>query len=457
MENAWDNLTPKMKYQVFGPKNIPQNLEQSLLYLYQPITGMAAISLYFLLLADCFNTGKSVVHLTADILNSLNLSNPQVYEARLRLEGIGLLDTYQTRSNENDQSLLYHLHEPLAANAFFKESLLSYLLLSKVGQSQFDRLNQQFVEQQPDFSHLKKLTKNFNKVYQWSLSEFSAESEQLKQVSEVASKAQTKLPEVTVTFDWPFVEAELKRNQVVLTSEQKNELSAFQILYGLDEITYLDYLRQAIDVTTQELNLNLLKNSLRNGRLQQAVPVKAPAKSKVEPAKTEAPQTVATDNEFSAADQQILSEMEKTAPIIYLQAVKHQKNGYASDQEIRIIEKLLRQSSLSAGVINMLIDYVLVINNQPSIQSNYVNTIANDWAQRQIKTPQDAMRHLRKVSQAGLKKKASPSKNNRFNNRNVRRETLPDWVNKKTKDKKVSKEQADELKRKLEKLNQGGN
>jgi replication initiation and membrane attachment protein len=459
MENAWDKLTPKIAYQVFGPKAISQKLEQSLLYLYQPIVGMEGMSVYFLLLADCLNTGKSILHLHADLLTSLNMSIPAVYQARLRLEGIGLLDSYQKKNAIGEDELVYHLHEPLQPSSFFKEELLSYLLLSRVGKAQFRRLTAQFVSSQPDFSNLRKISKNFNEVYRWSPNEFAAESQTIKQVSEDFSVDQVKKPEVVQTFDWEFVENELKRVHLVLTKEQKSELNALQKVYGIDELTYVDYLRQAIDVTTQELQMNLLRSMLMKDAGIVSTVRLAKAKEEAPVEKVGTPPTQEAQKNFTTLDRQLLTEMNNTSPIAYLHAAKHKKHGFASKDEIWLVEDLMKRSQMATGVLNMLIDYVLIISNQPSLSQNYVNRIANDWVQKGIKTPEDAMLHLRKMKAEGFaKKQATSTKNKTYSNnakRNVRREKLPDWVNKETKDQKITSEQAAELKRKLDKLKKG--
>lgn len=83
MENAWKELQPKNIYQ--GRKTFPLTEEgqQALLYLYQPLIGGEALSLYFTLLSEISKeTGIGSEALHADLLSGLDCGLPQFYEAR---------------------------------------------------------------------------------------------------------------------------------------------------------------------------------------------------------------------------------------------------------------------------------------------------------------------------------------------------------------------------------------
>src|SRR5699024_8575751 len=76
----------------------------SLTHLYQPLLGMEAIMLYQTLLneVDLHDETTSQTHHT--LMNYLNIPLDDIYEARLKLEGIGLLRTFKV---ENVESNLY--------------------------------------------------------------------------------------------------------------------------------------------------------------------------------------------------------------------------------------------------------------------------------------------------------------------------------------------------------------
>ena len=49
-------------------------------------------------------------------------------------------------------------------------------------------------------------------------------------------------------------------------------------------------------------------------------------------------------------------------------------------------------------MINVLLNYVLVIKNNASLNASYVNTVANEWAQKKIATAEEAIQHIRQIS-----------------------------------------------------------
>ena len=80
---------------------------------------------------------------------------------------------------------------------------------------------------------------------------------------------------------------------------------------------------------------------------------------------------------------------ETVTPYDYLKS--KYKNGEPSARDLRLIESLLTDMKLKPGVVNVLIAYVLKINNQ-KLSKNYVETIAGQWKRLNIETVEDAMR-----------------------------------------------------------------
>ena len=96
------------------------------------------------------------------------------------------------------------------------------------------------------------------------------------------------------------------------------------------------------------------------------------------------------------------------------------KNGNPTGSDLRIIAHLLLDLNLKPGVVNVLIDYILKINNN-KLTKSYVDTIASQWSRSNIETVEDAM----KFAEAEYKK------NNRKNSvkKTVKIESKPEWFN----------------------------
>ena len=79
---------------------------------------------------------------------------------------------------------------------------------------------------------------------------------------------------------------------------------------------------------------------------------------------------------------------------------------------------------LSPGVINVLIDYVLKINNK-KLNKDYIESIAGQWKRLNIETVKEAMEICRKEHKK-VSKNVTVSKNKNENNKT----NLPEWFDK---------------------------
>ena len=61
-------------------------------------------------------------------------------------------------------------------------------------------------------------------------------------------------------------------------------------------------------------------------------------------------------------------------------------------------------------MINVLLNYVLVIKNNASLNASYVNTVANEWAQKKIATAEEAIQHIRQISNQAKQSKQKANK-----------------------------------------------
>ena len=76
-------------------------------------------------------------------MNLLSLPLDQVLEARRRLEGVGLLKTYERRE-ELGRSFQYEVIPPLEPRAFFQTDVLSITLMNRLGKERFRQVRERF-------------------------------------------------------------------------------------------------------------------------------------------------------------------------------------------------------------------------------------------------------------------------------------------------------------------------
>lgn len=451
MDNAWKELQPKNIYQ--GRKSYPLREEgkSSLLYLYQPLIGSEALSLYFTLLSEIpLQKGVGPEGLHADLLSSLNCGIPQLYEARKKLEGIGLLEVFFKEDPSLGGCFIYELLEPIEPLAFFKDTLLSFLLLERVGQRRFDQLIQLFQPEHFSTNDYQKITKKFLEVYRFNEKTYAADQEKLEEKQQSFTTKSTDLGKSMEqsTLDWRFLTDWLAKKHIMNLDESlKEQLTMYHLLYGVDELTLGEWVVQAYDFSEQTVSVKELQRIVLMD--QQTKRINTLANQKAEATPVNQNETPKEATALTNATLQLVNEAKSIPPMKYLEALKQAKGGYVSKQETWLLQDLVSQSGLSNSLINILINYVLVIKDRPSLTASFVNTIANEWAQKKIMTPEEAVEHIRKTNSKAKQNTKNTNQNYSTNRRNVRREKLPDWVNQPKEEKKISSEKKAEIERRF--------
>ena len=110
------------------------------------------------------------------------------------------------------------------------------------------------------------------------------------------------------------------------------------------------------------------------------------------------------------------------------------KTGAPTSSDLSLISYLLIELNLKPGVVNVLVDYVLKINNN-KLTKSFVETIASQWSKSGIETVEDAM----KIAEEEYKKKKNIKKVKAKETSDT-----PEWFNK---DIKVEEATQDEIRR----------
>ena len=121
------------------------------------------------------------------------------------------------------------------------------------------------------------------------------------------------------------------------------------------------------------------------------------------------------------------------------------KTGEPSLRDLRLIESLLVDQKMNPGVVNVLIAYVLKINNQ-KLTKSYVDTIAGQWKRLNIETVEEAMKISEKEHKKLKRQLESKNKNQMVKSKaTTKEEVVPDWFDKELKNEEMSEEEASEL------------
>ena len=425
-----EELKPSTFYMVYGEPQFDQSKQDALLYLYQPIIGSTALSLYLTLTSDVTIEGTSPSLMHTDLLAAVDTGLMNLVKAREHLEGIGLLETYEKIDDELGMSLIYQLRLPLNPEKFFQDPLMAYLLMEKIGRRRFERLVERFKPKLFNRKKAKNITKRFREVYRLDEKSFSSQSEILEQTQEDFS--------IHTDFDWTLFSQQLKRFNLILSVDEREKIQTFQTLYGVNELDLAEFVAKAAAGEKAGLNFNYLRQLINKEK---------------RPNVSSSSKEIITDGlmvtgSFSPQELEIIAQSKKIAPVTFLRAIKREKGGFETNTEVRLLEELIGRNLLPKSVINIIINYILVIQNQAVINANYLNAIANDWAQKKITTPEAAITHVRENNQK-LVRKPQTNRSTYQKRGSGRKESLPEHIKQPPKELKLSPEKEAELNRKL--------
>lgn len=413
-------LMPKTSAAIVATTTLSDERRRVLDQLYQPILGVTAFSLVTVMWRQVELTADLKVELThTDLLALLNVGIPTLESARARLEGAGLLRTYENQPDRLPE-LIYELQLPVSGAMFFKDDLLSVLLLEVVGQRQFERLTRAFLPRQIKRDQWQEISKSFLEVF--SLDDrMIAEPPKIVETTKSAfdttqSSIGPDQPEAA-DFDFDLLSDLLKRSYVDLTDlrQYRQLIINEHLLYGIDETEMARLIGEATNLTDNKLDATAFKRQIASAYQQTSQPVVASSS----PDGGTQPQ-----NTTSQQEKALVQAAKQYDPMDFLAQIRQQQGGYVASGEQRIVEQIADKQIFSAPVINILIYEVLIDLDNSTITQRLTDTIANRWAQDGVKTPEDALTSIRK-----FKANRAKSQNNRRRGttKNVK-ETLPDWA-----------------------------
>ena len=140
---------------------------------------------------------------------------------------------------------------------------------------------------------------------------------------------------------------------------------------------------------------------------------------------------------------------ENTSPYDYLRS--KYKGAEPTKRDLQLIEELMLDQKLSAGVVNVLISYALKVNNQ-KLNRNYLETIAGQWKRLNIETVEEAMKLTEKEYKKMKKIANTTTKSKSTVKKNTKEEILPDWFDKEVEASSVNEEEKNELDKLIDSL-----
>lgn len=455
MKNHWNKIQPVDRYTVCLNGVIQEYERKAVTFLYQPLIGPICYSLYMTLLNEVeenrLNSEQSTHY---HLMNFLSSNLPDVYEARMKLEGIGLLKTYEKQGGD-PREFIYEVQPPLSPQQFFSDGMLNVYLFRKIGKTHFNRLKKFFCDEEKDFSHYREVTRSFQDIYtsSQSINLLDDEAESASSLSEgkrfTEPQSSPGVPVDTIDFDFDLLLAGLSQNMVprrAFTPNVKDTVAKLSCLYSIDPLQMKNVVLSAL-TEDEEINIEELRKAARDWyQLHNAGDPLPDLQTKTEkPAE-------ASRKRPATKEEELLEYLETTSPKEVLKDISGGIEPAKSD--LQAIEEVMISKKLSTGVANVLLQYVL-LKTDMKLTKGYVEKIASQWVRKKVSTAQEAMELAKKEHKEYLSWAEGKKDNKRNYKKPVRTEKLPDWFDEKpadTADKKPDQNSSDfeEQKRKLE-------
>ena len=395
--------------------------QQVAISLYQPLVGPVALALYLSLWQEVHETPALTDRQPQTrLLDLLNIDVDALFQARIRLEAVGLLKTYTT-TDSMSRYYAYELYAPVSPQAFFSDDLLGMLLYDRVGASRYTQLAAQFTlypvrrEEWQDISH------DFLSVFQ--LTNVLAQPAATTQAQQAL--VQKPAPEVSLGdaegYDWVLLAQMLTRTNLAEGELDRHREALYQVarLYGLEPPKLAPLISKATDVMSGKLNLR----QVREFAEQTYHDASQPAFHERSPQVAAAAAQPQSQLQLTAAETELLARATKLAPAPFLDETKKRKandsRAKAWPNETFALRKLLEDQTFPDATINILVDYIF--RSYDSLTQALLGSFVTRWVNAGVKSPDSALAQIRK--EAATKNKPRSSRN-----RPSRQEEIPTWL-----------------------------
>ncbi|MGG0236985.1 replication initiation and membrane attachment family protein [Bacillus rhizoplanae] len=434
---SWMELLPIDRYKV-SARGLLSNYDRKVLtMLYQPLIGSKAFSLYMTLWGELEQDrlfGRENTH--HSIMVTMQMQLPDIYEERIKLEAIGLLNVYM-KKEKDIRMFIYELQPPLMPKQFFDDIVLSIFLYNRLSKAKYNQVKQYFLEEEFDFVSYENMTRSFNDVFgsfNPGQVEYAKEELLMPNATVMPGRAQGNAPKLwNDFFDFSlFVEglsALVPRKAI--TEQMRECVITLAYVYGIDPLSMQNIVLGAV-TEYHTIDMERLRKGARdwyqfeNG---QALPVFS---ERTQPLHAR----TMKEKEPTTQEEMLIKQLEEISPRELLKEISGGAEPTKAD--LQIIEEVMLNQKLTPGVVNVLIYYVM-LRSDMKLAKTYVEKIAGHWARKKVGTVSEAMA-LAKEENRQYQEWAETKKKGRTSKKIVRKEMVPDWLKEEAKEE--SKEQS---------------
>ncbi|RYM06907.1 replication initiation and membrane attachment family protein [Sporolactobacillus sp. THM7-7] len=426
MLQSWKEVLPGDRYLPQADGLLHFYDQKVITRLYQPLVGIEATSLYFTLWQeigpDPGIRSESHHHLMA----SMNLPLDQILTARKKLEAVGLLKTLRKKDAE-PRFFIYRLQPPLTPRRFFSDGLLNTFLYHQIGSRDYHQLSRFFLEKPTVGKGFEDLSVSFDEVFESV--PVGEKTDADERSGQWVGRAEPQGPRLGQKFNFTLLKSYLSDailSEEALTPEVRTAIEKLAYVYQVDPFDMSRAVESAA-LHTGSVDIEALRKEVRDYYRLEHGAGEAPALYE-----RKQPETLREmDKKQPRTDEEkTIAWFESISPYELLEQLGHGSKPAAPD--LRLVEKLMFDTKLNPGVINVLIHYISIVNHN-NLNQSFVEKVAAQWSRENVQTVHEAMLLARKENRKRRKNESNPARKSgevRKRAANRHREVVPEWMKK---------------------------
>ena len=429
-------ILPADTYIVVNKTVLHEEDRRLLTMLYQPIIGYMAVSLYFTLVDDLENNSTSSDLTHHHLMSIMQLRLEDILIAREKLEAVGLLKTYLKKGSVNNY--VYLIYSPISANEFFNHPILNIVLYNNIGKKEYDKRQELFKVPKIRLTEYLDISHKFNEVFK------SSNLKPFEVIENIEKKTEAEIP-LDDAVDFNLLISSIPEgfvNAKCFNSETKKLINSLSLVYNIDTEKMSSLVRTSLTEKGM-VDKTALRKNCRNYYQFENLGALPTLVYQTQPDYLKKP--VGDDSKWA----KMVYTFENTSPYDYLRS--KYKGAEPTKRDLQLIEELMIDQKLSAGVVNVLISYALKVNNQ-KLNRSYLETIAGQWKRLNIETVEEAMKLTEKEYKKMKKLATTKSKSKTVVKKNTKEDILPDWFDKDLSTDNNSEEESLELNKIIDSL-----
>lgn len=409
---------------VLFKKGILTDLDsQVLISLYQPLIGPTAFTILLTLWQTVSENNKPLTH--DNLMTDLNMNINVFYQNRIKLEAVGLQNTYQKRNTGDHRELIYELVPPVTPAAFFKDDILSVALYEAVGEQRFQQLENKFVYPRLSIgANVDNITKSFLDVFYVSMDTIPTVVQEAKtNVNQRQTRQLNFTQSELQTFNWRYFKTLVARNRISSAEVDKHQSALFNLatFYDINETELARLTAMTMNIANDTIDIAALqRNVLNNYERRQTVKPTVTSTTTLSSSNVSA--VLLQQVNFRQNEIDFIRHNLNLFPRKFLEKYRELHNNFVSKSDALTLSNLVQRHVFNDAIINLLSAYVLQEHN--NLTPGVVDTIANEWYQHKISEPDQALNQIIKYQQ---KAKTKPRYNN-YQHRKPRIEKKPQWM-----------------------------